>query len=147
MAEDIFNADAAPAAAAQHVLVPAASLTWTDPPPGLPAGAKVAVVTGDPGQPGPFVMRAQFPAGYKIAPHWHPTAENVTVISGTMALGMGDVMDPTTMQDLPAGAYVVLPAEMRHSATAKTAAVIQIHGMGPFVVNYVNPADDPRNKK
>ena len=142
--EDIFNADSAPATAAgSHVMMPPADLKWGDPPPSLPAGARLAVVSGDPTQAQPFVIRAQMPAGYKIAPHWHPGTENVTVLSGTVALGMGEQFDESTMTQLAAGGYASLPAEMRHYFMTKTAATIQVHGMGPFVVNYVNPADDP----
>jgi quercetin dioxygenase-like cupin family protein len=101
------------------------------------------VVSGDPGKAGPFAVRLKMPTGYKIAPHWHPTDEHVTVLSGTLALGMGEKFDKAAMKDLPAGGYGRLPAEMRHFAMAKTAAIVQVHGMGPFVLTYVNPADDP----
>jgi ketosteroid isomerase-like protein len=142
--DDIFNADAAPAMAAPaHAMVQPGSLVWADPPPGLPAGGKVAVLSGDPSKAEPFVLRAQIPAGYPVPLHWHPTTENLTVLSGTVSVGMADG-SPT---DLPAGGMVVLPAEMRHVFSAKTAATIQVHGIGPFGITYVNPADDPRNKK
>jgi ketosteroid isomerase-like protein len=144
--EDIFNADSSGVPPTQHVMVESASIKWGDPPPSLPRGAKVAVIAGDPSKAGPFVVRAQLPAGYKIAPHWHPGDENVTVFSGTVALGMGDAWDESKMQSLGVGGYAALPAEMRHYFLAKTAATIQVHGMGPFVVNYVNPADDPSKK-
>jgi hypothetical protein len=142
--EDIFNPDGPPPA--KHAMVEGRSLTWGNPPPGLPAGAKVAVVSGDPSQPMPFVIRVQTPAGYRIAPHWHPTTENVTVLSGTVAIGMGETADPNTMQALGPGGFAALPAEMRHSFMARTAATIQVHGTGPFAITYVNPADDPRQK-
>jgi len=144
--EDIFNADAGPAPAS-HVMVTPASITWGDAPPSLPPGSRIAVITGDPSKPGPFVLRAQVPAGYRIAPHWHPTDENLTVLSGTVALGMGETWDEAKMQSLASGGYAVLPAEMRHFFMARTASTFQVHGMGPFAVNYVNPADDPRQKK
>ena len=144
VAEDIFNADTSPAAPpSPHVMVAPTGLKWGDPPPSLPAGAKLAVVQGDPSQPGPFVVRVQMPAGYKIAPHWHPGVENVTVLAGTVALGMGETFDESKMTTASVGAYASLPAEMRHYFMAKTAASIQVHGQGPLVVNYVNPADDP----
>ena len=144
VAEDIFNADTSPAAPpSPHVMVAPTGLKWGDPPPSLPAGAKLAVVQGDPSQPGPFVVRLQVPAGYKIAPHWHPGVENVTVLAGTVALGMGETFDESKMTTASVGAYASLPAEMRHYFMAKTAASIQVHGQGPLVVNYVNPADDP----
>jgi quercetin dioxygenase-like cupin family protein len=126
-----------------HVLVRPTDLKWGAPPPFLAKGATFVVVSGDPGQPGPFTIRLKLPAGYKIAPHWHPTDENVTVLSGTFALGMGEKFDRTAMKDLPAGGYAVLPAQMRHFALAKTAAIVQVHATGPFAFNYVNPADDP----
>jgi hypothetical protein len=131
------------AKAPAHTLVTAAEVKWGEPPPVLAKGATFAVVSGDPGKAGPFTVRLKMPAGYKIAPHWHPTDEHVTVLSGTFALGMGDKFDKATMKDLPAGGYGLLPAEMRHFALVKTAAIVQVHGVGPFVLNYVNPADDP----
>ena len=146
MVEDIFNADSGPAPGS-HVMVAPASITWGDVPPSLPSGAKLAVIAGDPSKPVPFVIRVQAPRGYRIAPHWHPTDENVTVLSGTVALGMGEAWDDAKLESLPSGGYVTLPAEMRHYFMARTASTIQIHGMGPFAVNYVNPADDPSQKK
>jgi quercetin dioxygenase-like cupin family protein len=129
---------------AGHTLLSQAELKWSDPPPALPKGATFVVLSGDPGQSGPFAVRLRFPAGYKIAPHWHPTDEHVTVVSGTIALGMGEKADPAAMKKLSVGGYALMPAEMRHYLTATTAATVQVHGMGPFVLNYVNPADDPR---
>jgi quercetin dioxygenase-like cupin family protein len=126
-----------------HVLLTAPELKWGDPPPVFRKGARMAVVSGDPGKAGPFVVRLKLPAGYKVAPHWHPTDEHVTVLAGSLALGMGEKFDAATMKTLSAGGYGLLPAEMRHFAMAKTAATIQVHGTGPFVLNYVNPADDP----
>jgi len=130
-----------------HVLVTPGELKWGDPPPVLEKGATFAVVSGDPGKTGLFVVRLQMPAGYRIAPHWHPTDEHVTVISGTFALGMGDKMDKATMKSLPAGGYALLPAESHHYAMATAATIVQIEGPGPFVLNYVNPADDPSKRK
>jgi ketosteroid isomerase-like protein/quercetin dioxygenase-like cupin family protein len=142
--DDIFNADAAPQPpAGTHVMVAPGALKWGDGPPSLPPGARMAVISGDPTQAQPLVVRAQMPAGYRIAPHWHPTTENITVLSGTVALGMGETFDQAALQDLPTGGYASVPADMRHFFMAKTAATIQVHAMGPFVVNYVNPADDP----
>jgi ketosteroid isomerase-like protein len=151
--EDIFNPNESPPPPAppapvpgHHTHVAPPQLTWGDAPPALPAGAKFAVVSGDPGKPEPFVVRLQLPSGYTVAPHWHPTDEHVTVLTGTLSLGMGETFDKAALQDLPVGGYALLPAEMRHYAVAKTAATIQVHGTGPFVINYVNPADDPSKK-
>lgn len=126
-----------------HVALTGAEMKWGPAPPSLQKGAELAVISGNPAAAGPFVIRLKVPAGYKIAPHWHPTDEHVTVISGTFALGMGDKFDKAAMKEMPAGSYGMLPAEMRHYAMAKTASTVQVHGMGPFVLNYVNPADDP----
>jgi ketosteroid isomerase-like protein/quercetin dioxygenase-like cupin family protein len=147
VAEDIGNTDAPQSAAAQHVMVAPSAITWGDGPPSLPPGSRMAVVSGDPSQAQPFVIRAQVPAGYRIAPHWHPTTENLTVLSGTISLGMGEQFDQAAMTDLSAGGYASMPAEMRHYFLAKSAATFQVHGMGPFAVNYVNPADDPSKQK
>ena len=138
-------ASAAETGAGHHLVVTHDKLAWGPMPPQFPAGAQLAVVQGDPGGYGFFVVRARFPAGYKVPPHWHPTTENLTVLSGVVALGMGDTFDPDAMTNLSAGGYAVLPTEQHHSFLARTAATFQIHGVGPFAITYVNPADDPRN--
>ena len=129
-----------------HVMLAPKDLKWGDPPAVFEKGATMSVVSGDPSKEGLYVVRLRMPAGYRINPHWHPTDEHVTVISGTFALGMGEKFDKATMKDLPPGGYALLPAQMRHYATAKTAATVQVHGMGPFVLTYVNPADDPTQR-
>src|SRR5207249_9594502 len=131
----------------QHVVVNPADLKWADAPPGLPPGAKMAVLAGDPNKKGPFTVRMQAPAGYKVPPHTHPTAENLTVISGTFYIGMGDKFDEAAGKELGAGGFVVLPTGMKHYAWSTGDAIIQIHGKGPFAIKYVNPADDPRSAK
>jgi quercetin dioxygenase-like cupin family protein len=128
---------------ATHILMAPAEAKWGEPPPVFEKGMSFTVVSGDPGKPGLYVVRAKMPAGYKIAPHWHPTDEHVTILSGTLALGMGEKFDKASMKDLPAGGYALLPADMRHFAMATTDTTIQVHGQGPFVLTYVNPADDP----
>jgi quercetin dioxygenase-like cupin family protein len=134
------------ATAPAHAFVNAADIKWGAPPPVFEKGMSFAVISGDPGKPGPYVVRAKIPAGYRVAPHWHPTDENITVISGTFALGMGEKFDKAAMTKISAGGYALLPAEMRHFAMATTAATIQIHGVGPFALTYVNPADDPSTR-
>jgi len=129
-----------------HILVAPAETVWGEPPPVFEKGMSFTVISGDPGKAGAYVVRAKMPAGYKIAPHWHPTDEHVTVLSGTLALGMGEKFDKASMKGLPAGGYALLPAEMRLFAMATTAATIQVHGQGPFVLTYVNPADDPSQR-
>lgn len=115
-------------------------------PPSLPPGAQVAVLSGDPSKDGPYVIRAKLPAGYKIPAHTHPTDENVTVLSGTFHFGMGDKLDVKKAETLKTGGFFRAEKGMQHYAWASAPTVIQVHGMGPFAITYVNPADDPRNK-
>lgn len=113
---------------------------------GLPSAVQMAVLSGDPGKTGMFIVRLKVPNGGKVAAHWHPTDENVTVLQGTFAAGMGDKYDAAGLHDFPAGSYVLMPKKMHHFGLAKGETVLQIHAMGPFVLNYVDPADDPRKK-
>jgi len=131
----------------QHAVFNPDDLKWGEVPPGLPPGAKMAVLAGDPTKKGLFTVRLQAPAGYKVPPHTHPTAENITVISGTFNVGTGDKFDEAAGKSLQAGGFVVMPAEMKHYAWSTGDVIIQIHGKGPFQIKYVNPADDPRNAK
>lgn len=120
-------------------------IEWKAGPPALPSGASAAVLEGDPQQEGPFTMRLRFPDGYKIPPHTHPKVEHVTVISGTFNFGMGEVFDQAATQEMPAGTFGFWPVGMKHFAWAKGETVVQLHGIGPWGIQYVNPADDPRN--
>jgi hypothetical protein len=145
--EDGGSPDAPPAVSSAAVIVPAAAVKWTDAPPFLPKGAKLAVLVGDPSKPEPFTIRLQMPDGYKIAPHTHPTDEHVTVLSGVFRAAMGKTWDDKALGDFAPGSYANMAATMPHYAMAKGATVVQVHGVGPFVVNYVNPADDPSTTK
>jgi anti-sigma factor ChrR (cupin superfamily) len=134
------------ALAMDHMAVQPNALKWGPAPPGLPPGAQVAVVTGDPGKDGPYVIRAKMPSGYKIPPHFHPTAENVTVLSGTFHIGMGDTFDSKKGEALKTGGFFTADKGMHHYGWTSGVTVIQVHGMGPFAITYVNPSDDPRSK-
>jgi hypothetical protein len=136
----------APATHSTHVAIAAGDLKWGPAPPSMPPGAQIAVLDGDPSKAVPFVIRGKLPDGYRVAPHWHPTDENVTVVSGTFSVGKGDTFDNATMTALTAGGFAHMPKAMHHYAMARGETIIQVHGMGPFVVNYVNPSDDPRKK-
>ena len=114
----------------------------------VPSGAQLAVVEGNPGAAsGDYTVRLKMPDGYRIAPHWHPNRENVTIISGTFKVGMGDQFDEAKMGAFPAGSFAYLDPQMHHYATASGAVVVQVHGMSPLQFNYVNPDDDPSKKK
>lgn len=121
----------------------AAEIKWGPVPPVLPAGAELAVLAGDPASTGEVVLRLKMPPGYRIPPHWHPTDEHVTVISGALAFGMGDKLDKKHSKMLTAGGYALAPAHMNHFVWTKKGAVVQVNLMGPFQITYVNPADDP----
>jgi ChrR-like protein with cupin domain len=123
-----------------------AELTWTAGPTMLPPGASMAVIEGSFNRPGPFVVRLKFPANYRIPPHWHPAKVTVTVISGTFNMAHGDKLDATKGKVLPAGSIFEMPATIHHYGWASEETIIQHHGMGPFGINYVSPADDPRKK-
>lgn len=129
-----------------HVIATPASLQWAPGPPALPAGAMMVVLSGDPAKEGPFVIRAKLPDGWKVPPHMHPTDEHVTVIKGSLLVGMGEKVDTAAMKPLPAGGYALMPAKGAHYVTTKGETIIQVHALGPFAVTYVNPADDPRTK-
>jgi len=132
---------------AGHIATTPDELKWGPAPPALPPGAEMAVVSGDPSKAGgAFTIRTKFPDGYKVPPHWHPTDENVTVIQGTIKLGMGDKFDESATKQLPAGSYALMPKDMRHFAISSGETILQLHGIGPFEITYVNPADDPRHK-
>jgi quercetin dioxygenase-like cupin family protein len=126
---------------------PPTSVEWKPGPAAIPAGAKMAVLEGDPTKEGPFVVRFQFPDGYHIPPHTHPKTERVTVLSGNLYLATGEILDRDSAKKLPAGSFGYWPAGMKHAAWSEGETVIQLHGIGPWQINYVNPADDPRNAK
>jgi quercetin dioxygenase-like cupin family protein len=94
-------------------------------------GAQLGVLEGDPSKPGPYTVRLKIPAGGKFLPHSHRDVEHVTVISGTLLVGLGDVFDASKMKALPAGSYVVIPAGLHHFAMAQGDTVVQLHGTGP----------------
>ena len=130
-----------------HVLVPADKVQWGPGPPFLPAGAQIGVLEGNPHEKGPVTLRLKFPANYNIPPHWHSMTERVTVLSGTLQVGMGDTLDRQKSQALRPGGFVSLPAKMRHYAWTATPTVVQINLEGPFDIYYVNPSDGPQRMK
>ena len=120
------------------------AITWGPAPAVFPAGAQMAVLEGDPTSAALFTVRLRLPDGYKLAPHTHPTDENVTVISGTFRVGMGTTFDSKGMMSLQPGGFVTAPANHAHFAVAQGATIVQVHAMGPFALTYVNPADNPQ---
>ena len=126
----------------QWMDIPAAALVGT---PAVEMGGtlKIAILQGDPMTPGrSFTIRLSGTDGTKIAPHWHPTTENVTVVKGSLLVAMGSKWDDAAMKEIPTGGFISAPARMRHYAQFKGDGVVQVHGIAPFVVNFVAP-DDP----
>ncbi len=131
----------------QMRLFPATDVQWKDGPASLAKGAKMAVLEGDPSQPGVFTMRLRFPDGFQVLPHWHGQVEHVTVIAGMLNLGMGERFDRAATRRMSTGSFGYWPAGTRHFAWAEGETVLQLHGQGPWTITYVNPADDPRNPR
>ena len=134
-------------AADEGAFINAGDLKWGDAPDALPKGAKIAVLNGDPFKPGPYTVRLSLPANYKLPPHWHAQAENLTIISGTFYIGLGDKADAKAAHELKAGGYHYLPATQHHYAFTKTPTVVQISGDGPFNITHVDAKDNPAPAK
>ncbi|MFY9948068.1 MAG: cupin domain-containing protein, partial [Candidatus Sulfotelmatobacter sp.] len=138
---------AASAVAEKNIFTPDA-IQYGPAPSFVQPGAQLAVLEGDPmASTGDYTVRLKMPDGYRISPHWHPKRENVTVISGTFKVGMGDHFVESSMLTFPAGSFAYLDPDMHHYAMASGEVVVQIHGMSPVQFNYVNPEDDPGRKK
>lgn len=145
-AGQLFTISATPGTHENHAFTPA-TIPWGPAPGFLAPGAQLAVVEGNPaGSTGNYTVRLKMPNGYRIEPHWHPLRENVTVISGTFKVGMGDTFDQSKMASFPAGSFAYLDPDMHHYAQADGEVIVQVHGDAPLQFNYVNAADDPGKK-
>lgn len=133
------------AQAGAHTMVTPGDLKWIDVP-SLPSGAKLAIIEGPLNEAVPFTFRLRFPAGYKLPAHWHAAIEHVTVISGAFNMGIGDKLDTGKTKPLVAGSVAIMQPKTNHFAWAKEETIVQVHGIGPWTITYVNPADDPRKK-
>lgn len=133
------------AESAHHMMVTPDELKWLDVP-SVPPGAKVAVIEGPLSEAVPITFRLKFPADYKLPAHWHPGIEHVTVISGIFNMGTGDQLDPSKTKPLSTGSVAIMQPKTNHFAWTKEETIVQVHGVGPWAINYVNPADDPRKK-
>jgi quercetin dioxygenase-like cupin family protein len=131
----------------QGPVASAVAVKWGAGPDFLPRGARLAVLAGDPSKSGVYVLRLRLPNGYRIAPHYHPTDEHVTVLAGTFFVGMGDTAKTRGLTRLTGGGFITAPAKAHHYARAQGVTMLQVSGEGPFEITYVNSADDPRNKK
>lgn len=130
-----------------HALLRTQDIAWGNAPASLPPAAQAAVLEGDPAKEGPFTLRIRMPDGYRLPPHFHPAIEHVTVLQGTFILGMGEKVSFQSEKALDAGSFAYMPAGMRHFARTQGETIIQLHGIGPWGITYVDPADDPRSKR
>jgi len=144
----VFGAARAPSddAASHWVLQEPPAIDWRAADT-LPPGAQIAVLEGDPTQEGYFTMRIKMPDGYRVPPHWHPKQERVTVLSGVLNLGTGDMFDAKKAKALQPGTYSSMPPKMTHFAWMTGETVLQLSTLGPWTINYVNAEDDPRKKR
>jgi anti-sigma factor ChrR (cupin superfamily) len=135
-------------AIAQQMPMPmnAGEIKWGPAPKVLPPGAQIAIVSGDPFKYAQYVVRLKMPSNYELPAHNHPTSEYVTVLSGDFHIGMGDKLDRQKGMALQAGGFTEATAKMNHYAWTSSETIVQIHGLGPFAITYVNPADDPSKK-
>ncbi|HWC74976.1 MAG TPA: cupin domain-containing protein [Gemmatimonadales bacterium] len=134
-------------AVAQAPVHSAAAVKWGPGPDFLPHGAKFAVIQGDPSQSGEYTIRLKLPDHYKFPPHYHPTDEHVTVLSGKFLVGMGDTANYAHATTLTAGGFITAPKDAHHFASARGVTILQVSGEGPFKITYVKDSDDPRNAK
>lgn len=128
-----------------HRMLTPGDLKWGDVP-SLPPGAKLAVIEGPLNEAVPFTFRLQLPANYQIPAHWHPAVERVTVISGTVNMGVGDKLDKEKTQALGPGSMAIMQPKTNHFVWTKEETVVQLNGTGPWGITYVNPNEDPRKK-
>jgi len=142
------SAQAAATPPAGPIVVHAPGISWADGPPSLPRGAQFALLEGNPAEAVPLTFRLKFPPNYRVPPHWHAVLEHVTVLSGTLNVGMGEQATYSGGTALSVGSYAVMPQKMVHYAwTGSDGVVFQLHSVGPWSITYVNPKDDPRQAR
>src|SRR5581483_1868227 len=134
-------------AAEQATLIAAPSdLKWADTGPQFP-DTQLVILDGDAGGKGPVALRFRCPADYKFLPHTHPGAERVTVLAGTMLIGLGPTYDAAKLKEVQTGGFFVIPTKEPHYGECKGETIIEVHTTAPLGTTYVNPADDPSKKK
>jgi hypothetical protein len=143
----VFLTSSVQAEEAGFIAATSSGLNWK-PAPAIGPGAMIAVIEGDLKAAEPFTLRLKLPANTKIGVHTHPVTERVTVISGTFYFATGDTFDPARAKAYHPGDTLIIPVGMSmYGASREQETVLQLHGTGPWGITYLNPADDPRNKK
>jgi hypothetical protein len=135
----IVSSTSQSSAVSKRAVLPLDDDAWHEGPQGMPAGVRFAAITGDPAQPGAFVLRAELPPGYSISPYRRSSDESIVVLSGNLQIGDGSSFDRSRMRNFDSGAFVRLRADEPHYATTDGGAVVQIMGTGPFAIEYVRP--------
>ena len=125
-----------------HVMILPSDHDWSPAPPSLPPGARVMIVEGNPAEAGEFTMRLWLPSDYVIAPHFHPGDEHVTVISGALYMGLGTDVDDASAKKLTPGGFAMMRAGTVHFALTRQETVLQLHGVGPWGLTYVDSDDN-----
>jgi quercetin dioxygenase-like cupin family protein len=114
--------------------------------PAFPPSVRLAVIVGQPSEPGPYTIRVKAPRGVKLMPHKHPEDRVYTVISGVFYIGLGEEFDASKLEAYPPGAVIILPGNTSHFHWAKSGEyVTQVTAIGPLGLEYLNAKDDPRN--
>jgi quercetin dioxygenase-like cupin family protein len=126
------------------LLLKPADIQWGPGPAVLPPGAKAAVLYGDPTKNGLFSMRFKLPTGYRVPPHTLPTAGLFTVVSGTFRIGMGEKVDLSKAEAMPAGSFIAISPDTAHFVAVDEETVVQLNNIGPWTLAYIDPKDDPR---
>ena len=128
----------------KHLMLNDCCLEWGDIA-SMAAPAQIAVIEGDLSKPEPFTFRLKLPDGYEIRPHVHPAYERVTVLSGTLHFAHGKDFDKSKTMALRTGGVAIMPPGDPMFGYAEGEVIMQLHGTGPWGIEYIDPADDPRN--
>jgi quercetin dioxygenase-like cupin family protein len=129
------------------VSIKASKIKWADAP-SIGPGAKIVLLEGDPKAAAPFTMRIKLPRNLKIGVHTHPAVERVTILSGTFYFATGDKFDRRQAAAYRPGDGFIVPAGMpMYAYTGKEESILQIQGVGPWGIHYLDPADNPMKKK
>ena len=130
-----------------HIVLRPGEIVWQPAPPVLEPGAEAAVLAGNPAQPGFVTLRVRVPDKYHIAPHRHSVDEYVTVLSGNLCFAIGEQVASGQSSCVGAGGFALIPAGVAHSVRASGATQYQIQVVAPFEMTYLNPADDPSQRR
>lgn len=122
------------------------AIAWRPGNPSMPPGTQIAVLEGDPKAAGMFTIRLKVPAGSRLAPHWHPRDERVTVIAGVAAVGFGDGVDEAAVTRFGPGAFYLNPARSHHYVLFPEESILQVTGVGPWQVHFIEPRGAPARR-